>query len=179
MGGNLIDFLGDKSIKVADIVMVKKLLNLVISTPGARAACINVKDFCLDNNLPEPEYIWFNQDSIPTKFWEQYNLDNYVDDRGRVHAIVLKGMFGLTQAGRVAYDHLVPQLDKNGFRLTGIVPRLFKYGTNSIIVTLIVDDFFVLLTDIQDMQLLETTLRKWYTITVDMNAVKYCGLTMD
>ena len=124
----------------------------------------------LNNKLPEPEFIWFNRESIPTEFWEQYNLDKYVDDRGRVHAIVLKGMYGLPQAGRVASDHLLPRLSEDNFHPTGIVPGLFKHSTNSIIFTLIVDDFFVFHTDIKDMQLLETTLRKWYTITVDMSA---------
>ena len=59
MGGNLIDFPGDKSTRSADLITMKCLLNNVMSTPGARAACINIKDFYLNNLLPNAEYVRF------------------------------------------------------------------------------------------------------------------------
>ena len=68
VGGNLIDFPGDKSTKVADNVTVKCLLNNVLSTTGAKAACIDIKDFYLNNDLPEAEYIRFTKESIPPEF---------------------------------------------------------------------------------------------------------------
>jgi hypothetical protein len=79
VGGNLIDFLGDKSTKVAEIVTCKCLINNVISTPGARAACIDLKDFYLGNQLHNAEYIRFKAELIPPEIWEQYNLDDYLE----------------------------------------------------------------------------------------------------
>ena len=179
MGGNLIDFPGDKTTKVADIVTVKCLLNNVLSTTGARAACIDIKDFYLNNDLPEAEYVRFTKASIPPAFWQQYDLDRFADDHGNVYGKVLKGMYGLPHAGKVANDHLLPRLAEANFNPTPITPGLFKHLTNSVIFTLIVDDFLVLYTNITDFELLTTTLRKWYTITVDMEATKFCGMTLD
>ena len=88
VGGNLIDFPGDTSTKVADIVTVKCLLNNIVSTTGAKAACIDIKDFYLNNDLPEAEYIRFMAVSIPKEFWSQYNLDKFVDADGYVYAKV-------------------------------------------------------------------------------------------
>jgi hypothetical protein len=43
VGGNLIDFPGHKSTRTADLVTAKYLINNIISTPGARAACIAIR----------------------------------------------------------------------------------------------------------------------------------------
>jgi hypothetical protein len=51
-----------------------------LSTPGARAASIDIKDFYLNNPLPEPEYIRFLRESIPEDIWQEYQLDKYVDE---------------------------------------------------------------------------------------------------
>ena len=59
VGGDRIDFHGDVATKVADLVTVKCLLNLTISTQGAKAACIYIKDFYLNNPLPSAEYVRF------------------------------------------------------------------------------------------------------------------------
>ena len=43
VGGDRIDFQGEVTTKVADLVTVKCLLNsIVVSTPGAKAACIDI-----------------------------------------------------------------------------------------------------------------------------------------
>jgi hypothetical protein len=107
VGGDPIDFQGDVATKGADLGTVKTLLNHTISTPGARAACIDIKDFYLNNPLPSPEFVCFRADTIPKEIWDQYGLDDYVED-GWVYGQVDKGMYGLPQAGKVASDHLIP-----------------------------------------------------------------------
>jgi hypothetical protein len=107
VGGDRIDFQGNLATKGADLVTVKTLLNHTISTPGARAACIDIKDFYLNNLLPSPEFVHFHADTIPKEIWDQYGLDDYVED-GWVYGQVNKGMYGLPQAGKVANDHLIP-----------------------------------------------------------------------
>jgi hypothetical protein len=107
-GGNLINFPGDKSTKVAELVTVKCLLNNIISTPHARAACINLKDFYLNNVLPSPEYVFFNADTIPETFLAQYSDKICITTDGHVYAKVLKGMYDLPEAGKVASNVLLP-----------------------------------------------------------------------
>ena len=118
VGGDHINFHGDVTTKVADLVTVKCLINHIISTPDAKAACIDKKDFYLNNPLPSPEYIRFHANLIPRDIWNQYNLAQYCHN-GWLYARVNKGMYGLPQAGRVANDHLVPRLRAAGYTKTG------------------------------------------------------------
>ena len=116
VGGNLIEFPGDKSTKTADIIAIKALINSIISTPGARAAAIDLKNFYLENDLPNKEYIRIPLLYIPTDIQEQYNLEEYIVD-GHVYAEISKGMYGLPQAGKVASDFLIPKT------CSGRIPR--------------------------------------------------------
>jgi Reverse transcriptase (RNA-dependent DNA polymerase) len=178
LGGDRIDFQGDVSTKVADLVTVKCLLNHTISTPGAHAACIDIKDFYLNNPLPSPEFVRFRADTIPKEIWDQYGLDAFVVN-GWVYARVDKGMYGLPQAGKVANDNLVPRLNDAGYHETGIIPGLFCHTSNGTVFTLIVDDFLIHHIGDDNLQHLEDTLRKHYTITVDKHATKFCGMTLE
>ena len=89
VGGDQIDFQGEVATKVADLVTVKCLLNSIISTKGAKAACIDIKDFYLNN--PLLKFIRFQADVIPSDIWEQYDLDR-INDNGWIYARVDKGM---------------------------------------------------------------------------------------
>jgi hypothetical protein len=179
VGGNLIDFPGDKSTRSADLITVKCLFNNVISTPGARAACIDIKDFYLNNLLPQAEYVRFRREDIPQAIWIQYNLDQWVTPDGYIYARVDKGMYGLPQAGKVASDYLIPRLLEAGYIETGHTPGLFKHASNSVIFALVVDDFFVQYSSMDDFNHLADTLRKNYEITTDMTAAKFCGINLD
>jgi Reverse transcriptase (RNA-dependent DNA polymerase) len=178
VGGNLIDFPGDTSTRGADLLTVKCLFNNVVSTPGARAACIDIKDFYLNNILPHAEFVRFRREDIPQDIWTQYNLDHYVTADDYIYARVDKGMYGLPQAGKVASDFLIPRLKAAGYIETGTTPGLFKHQTNSIIFALVVDDFFVQYTDLEDFEHLAATLKEDYEITTDMEATKFCGITL-
>jgi Reverse transcriptase (RNA-dependent DNA polymerase) len=179
VGGNMIDFPGDKSTRSADLTTVKCLINNVISTPGARAACIDIKDFYLNNVLPAAEYVRFRREDIPHAIWIQYNLDQVATPDGYIYARVDKGMYGLPQAGKVASDYLLPRLKVAGYRETGHTPGLFKHQNNSITFALVVDDFFIQYTSLDDFNHLAGTLRQNYTITTDMEATKFCGIQLD
>jgi hypothetical protein len=181
MGGNLINFPGDKSTRSADLVTSKCLINNIISTPGARAACTDIKDFYLNNPLPHSEYARFWQEDIPDEIWIQYNLAQWVTDDGYIYARMDKGMYGLPQAGKVASDAFIPCLNQAGYYKTGIIPgpAPFKHKTNSIIFALVVDDFLVQYFSLDDFHHLANTLRKHYTNTCDMEAQKWCGITLE
>jgi hypothetical protein len=52
VGGNLIDFPGNKSTPTADLLTAKLLLNSTISTPGAVFLGINLANFYLNTPMP-------------------------------------------------------------------------------------------------------------------------------
>ena len=87
--------------------------------------------------------------------------------------------YGLPQVGRVASDHLLPRMAEAAFHPTNITPELLKHVTSSVIFALVVDNFLILFTHIADMQLLATTLCRWHTITINMEASKLCGMTLE
>ena len=88
-------------------------------------------------------------------------------------------MYGLPQAGKVANDQLLPRLAVAGYHETGVTPGLFKHESNSIIFCLVVDDFFIQYTDLEDLHHLTNTLKKDYDLTLDMKAERFCGITME
>ena len=54
VGGNLIAYPGDCGTPTVDLITVKLLLNIIVSTPGAKFMPINIKDFYL--NTPMSRY---------------------------------------------------------------------------------------------------------------------------
>ena len=179
VGGNLIKFPGDVSTKqIADILTAKMLINSIISTPGARAAAIDLKDFYLENDLPNKEYIRIPLLYVPQDIIDQYNLTEFIED-GAVYAEISKGMYGLPQAGIVAENFLLPRLAEAGYHPTGRTPGLFKHVSNSITFALVVDDFLIKYTDIKDLHHLTDTLKQNYELTMDTKAEKYCGMQIN
>ena len=87
-------------------------------------------------------------------------------------------MYGLPQAGRVAYDHLVPRLLAAGYTKAGQTPGLFIHQTNGTIFALVVDNFLVHYTCPKALQHLIATLQEFYTITVDYDATTFCGISL-
>ena len=63
----------------------RKDRNSAISTPGAKCLIADVKNFYLDNDLPEPEYMKFHINIIPQEIIDEYALHKLVDDNGLVY----------------------------------------------------------------------------------------------
>jgi hypothetical protein len=105
IGGDHIQCDGNSSTKVADIVTTKLLLNSVISTPGARFMTLDLKDFYLNTDLAEYEYVKIPLSLLPQAAIDKYNLTDKIID-GHVYAEVRKGMYGLPHAGKIANDKL-------------------------------------------------------------------------
>jgi hypothetical protein len=57
VGGNLIDFPGNKSTPTADLLTAKLLINSTISTPGAVFVGIDLTNFYLNTPMADPEYM--------------------------------------------------------------------------------------------------------------------------
>jgi Reverse transcriptase (RNA-dependent DNA polymerase) len=94
---------------------------------------------------------------------------------GFAYVEVMKGMYGLKQAGRLANKQLTELLADFGFALCDITPGLWKHATRPIWFTLAVDDFGVKYTNEDDLNYLVGVLRKKYKISEDRTGSKYCG----
>ena len=107
IGGNLINYPGNCGTPTAVLLTVKLLLNSIISTPDAKFMSIDIKkDFYLKTPMVRYEYFRMNLKLFPEDISKEYNLNNKVDANGNVHCKVRRGMYGLPQAGIIAWELL-------------------------------------------------------------------------
>ena len=76
---------------------------------------------------------------IPEEIFIQYNLLSLVVD-GSVYIDIRKGMFGLPQAEKLAYDCLKHHLDQYRYTPIRFAPSLSIHSHRLISFTLVVDD---------------------------------------
>jgi hypothetical protein len=117
VGGDQIEYPGDKSTGTAGLTTAKILINSVISTLGAKFLVIDIKNFCLNTPLGRFEYMVINLSSLPQETIEKYDLLELSQD-GKVYIEIQKGMYGLPQAGILANELLQRNLAKDGYRPT-------------------------------------------------------------
>ncbi len=106
MGGNLVNYSDDCGTPTADQLMVKLMLNSIISTPNAKFMTINLKDFYLLTPMSQYEYFRMKLELFPRDVIDEYGLQNKVDADGDVFCEVKQGMYGLPQARIIAQELL-------------------------------------------------------------------------
>ena len=79
VGGNLIEYLGDKSCTTADLTSFKCLINPTISSNKARFCTTHINKFYLGTPLAEYEYMKLKLEMTPDKIISQYNLRAIAD----------------------------------------------------------------------------------------------------
>ena len=79
IGGNLIDYPGNLSMKVADMTTFKILVNSTLSTPGARWLGLDVKNYYLGTPMPEYDYMFILIQFPPEmdENWVRYGLAKF------------------------------------------------------------------------------------------------------
>jgi hypothetical protein len=159
VGGNKIEYAGDTSTPTADLTTAKLVFNSFVSTPNAEFATGDISDFYLFTDMGESEYMWIPIQFLNPEVLGAYELESLIVD-GRVLTEIKKGMYGLPQAGRLAYDQLVLNLERNGYH-----PCKRTHGLWRILFSLVVDDFGIKYVGKQHAQHLFTSLRENYKIT--------------
>jgi Reverse transcriptase (RNA-dependent DNA polymerase). len=176
VGGNLLQYDQDTGSPAADLVTAKLFFNSVISTPRARFMNMDVKDFYLNNIMPRYEYMKIHISLLPKDVINHYHLQHIQDEHGYVYMEIRKGMYGLKQAGRIAYDALVKHLAKYGYVPSNTTQGLWTHVTRPIQFILVVDDFGVKYTNEADVHHLIAALKDKYNISIDWEGSLYCGL---
>ena len=178
-GGDRINYPYDVGTPTADMTLFKILVNSIISTPNARCIMVDIKDFYLNTPMKRPEYMRIKLSDIPDEIIDEYKLRELVDEDGYVYCEITKGMYGLPQAGIIAQDLLAERLAKHGYHQSKIVPGLWTHVTRSTTFTLVVDDFAIKVLSEDDENHIINALKQDYIITVDRDATKYIGLTIE
>ena len=179
VGGNMIDYPGPVSTASADLTTAKVLFNSTISTNNARFMCIDIKNYYLGTPMDQYEYMKLHISLIPDNIIKLYNLMTIVDEQGYIYIEIRKGMYGLPQAGRLAFDLLKKRLSAHGYAPVQHTPGLWKHNQLPIAFTLVVDDFGVKYINKHHAIHLITTLQNYYTISEDWTGSTYCGIHLD
>ena len=179
VGGDKLTYPESPSSPAAGMTEVKLLLNSTISTEGARFATCDIKDFYLNTPMDRFEYIKIHRRQIPAEIILEYNLHNKFDAQGYLYFEIMKGMYGLKQAGLIAWEQLVRNLAPHGYHPVTYTTGLWTHAPTGTLFTLVVDDFGIKYTNREHAQHLFNTLKKYYTISIDWSGSKYCGLSLD
>jgi hypothetical protein len=181
VGGDQIEYPGDKSTRAAGLTTAKILINSVISTPSAIFLVIDINNFYLNTPLGEFEYMVINLALLPQETiekYEKYDLNELAQD-GKVYIEIQKGMYGLPQAGILANKLLQRNLAKDGNHPTTHTHGLWTHNSRPISFSLVVDDFGVKYVRREHAEHLMTCIKKNYNISSTWNGTAYCGLMFD
>ena len=179
MGGNLINYLDGVGTPATNLLLIKILLNSVISTQGAKFAAADISNFYLMTPLKRPEYARVRLSDIPEEIIKEYNLRDIATDDGWVYLRVMRGMYGLPQAGSLGHDLLEERLNKEGYFQSKVVPGLWKHINRPTLFALVVDNFGIKYMKEADLDHLICALRKYYNVSVDLEGKKYVKIELD
>jgi hypothetical protein len=178
-GGDRINYPDDCRTPTADMTLFKILINSILSTPNAKCIMMDIKDFYLRTPMKRPEYMQLKITDIPEEIIEQYKLKSSATPDGYIYCEITRGMYGLPQAAIIAQELLEKQLAEYGYYQSKIINRSWKHKTRPICFCLVVDDFAVKYVNREDANHLINTIRKYFPMTVDEEATKYIGLTIE
>lgn len=179
LGGNLIHYPEDVGTPTADLLLIKIFLNSVVSTEGAKFATADISNFYLMTPLKRPEFGRVKLSDIPEEIIKEYELEKYATADGWVYFRVIRGMYGLPQAGANSHDELEERLNKEGYFKSPLVPALWKHKTRPTQFVLIVDDFGIKYFSREDLDHLVDSLKKYYEVKVDPEGRELVKIELD
>ena len=89
---------GELRTPTAELLLIKIMLNSVISAPEAKFMTIDISVFYLNTPMKIYEYLKLKLSDIPDKIIKPYNLKYKSTADGSVYVEILKLMYGLLQA---------------------------------------------------------------------------------
>jgi hypothetical protein len=118
--------------------------------------------------MARKEYMHISINSIPQSVIDQYHL-LYLIQNGFILVEISRGMYGLPQAGILAYNQLITHIwihtDIHGYTPCTHTPGLWTRATRDITFCLVVDDFGIKYTNRCDTDHILTVPQKLYNVT--------------
>ena len=102
-------------------------MNGVVSTPGARFAGEDVNFLNLNTPLKRKRYGKVRAKYILEETIRKHDLEQYIEDEGWLHFEIVKGMYGIPEAGRLENDLLRARLKKYGYIEATHTPGYWKH----------------------------------------------------
>jgi hypothetical protein len=172
VGGDKVNYTGDRSSTTASLETLKILQNVRISREMGWCTG-DIKDFYLGSPMDEVVYMYINERDVP----EEIKLKYHIEFRnGRALVSIHKGMYGLPHAGKLAQDRLILHLLTHGYLQCTRTECLFRHVTDDIAFMVVVDDFGIIHANEIARDNLFRVLRLQYTMTMDLTGSKYLGI---
>ena len=108
-GGNQIQYPGELTTRTADMRTSNIMWNSTISTRGVRYMVADGGNFYLATPMERKEYLRIAVELISQAFMDKYNLNSKIKN-GYVYCEIVRGMYGLPQAGILANSLLKKRL---------------------------------------------------------------------
>ena len=169
---------GELTTRTSDLTTSKCMWNSVITTPGARYMCADAGNFYLATPLEHHQYMRIPINLIPQEFIDLHKLQDKVKN-GFVYCEIVRGMYGLPEAGILANKLLKERLAKHGYTEVNHTPGLFKHETRPMWFTLTVDDFGVKYIGKEHAKHLMDVLKSYYKMEEDWEGKLYCGISLE
>ena len=178
VGGDRLQYPDDTASPAATLLESKLLLNSTISqsAKGARFMTLDIKDFFLQTQMARPEFMKIHSKYFLTDITNKYNINSIVHTDGYVYCRIKRGMYGLKQAARLAYDSLKEHLAKHGYHPDKIATNIWYHTERKTKFCLCVDDFGVQYFSKDDANHLIASLQEKYIVTTDFSGTNFCGL---
>ena len=178
VGGDRLQYPDNTVSPVATLLETKLLLNSTISqsAKGARFMTLDIKDFFLQTIMERPEYMKIHAKCFPKDIRDKYNIKNKIHSDGYVYCMIKRGMYGLKQAARLAYDNLKLHIGKYGYYPDKVATNIWSHQDRRTKFCLYVDDFGVQYFCKEDADHLIKVLQEKYIVTTDFTGQFFCGL---
>ena len=180
IGGDKLEYQHETASPAASLIETKLLLNSVISNAkdGARFFTMDLKDFFLQTVMDDPEFMRIHKRYLTDEIKEEYQTEQYTSNDDYIYYKIKRGIYGLKQAARLAYDLLKSRLKPHGYSPNPICPSLWTHNTRKTVFCLCVDDFGVKFYNKEDVDHLIQALKD-YKLTIDWKGENYCGLKLN
>ena len=109
----------------------------------------------------------------------QYKLYELVESDGYVYINIRKGMYGLKQVARLAFDNLFKLLTPHGYHPIKHHPGLWRHITRPTLFTLCVNNFRIKYISQEDADHLINSIKQNYKVSIDPPGTHYLGLTLN
>ncbi|KAL7485958.1 hypothetical protein ACHAW6_011552 [Cyclotella cf. meneghiniana] len=164
-GDNKINYLGEGANPTAEILVAKILFSSIISTPGACFMTMDISKFYIMNPLKLLKYIHTKLSDLPDKAINECNLHATASCNGMMFVKVIRGMYGLPEAGLLAQELLKKCLNKHGYFQRKLIPSLWKHEIQFIQFELTFDDFGIKYVNKEYTNHLKSVLKQHYKIS--------------
>ena len=110
--------------------------------------------------------------------YRKRKLEQYIVDDGWLQFEIVKGMYGIPEAGRLANDMFRARLKKHGYIKATQTPGYWKHLWEPISWTFIVDDFGFKYTNKRHVYELLKIMSQWYVMKMDWPGTSFRGITL-